>query len=113
MSDGGRNSDPDLEDLFDRVKEEIGKGTEAREHLLRMTGDFTLFDPEADQHQDKILELVDGYFRKIKDPNRRLQAVHNLIKKLKATALECQQEISGGNGKADFDWERASMESVL
>ena len=105
----GRSKDPDIDDLLGRADEEINRLA----NLRRTTADFTLFDPEADGHQSEIFGLVSGYFHKIKDPNRRLQAVHNLIKKLKATAIECQQEISGGNGKADFDWETASMEGVL
>ena len=51
--------------------------------------DFKLFDPKADQDQEQLFRLLGSYIKDI-DPDRRLQVVHNLIKKLKQWGVDIE-----------------------
>ena len=61
------------------------------------THSFTLADPDTDKEQTIIFEVIEDYLEKMTDDNRRLEAIHNLIRKLKRLGTACQKEIAEVN----------------
>jgi hypothetical protein len=52
----------------------------------------TLGDPNLDANQEELFSALEEYFGDFDDPNRRLNAMHNVVKRLKHIANDCQME---------------------
>lgn len=54
-----------------------------------------LDDPDKDRDQKQLFKALDEYFGKFDNDNRKLEAISNVIKKLRRKANECHVTISG------------------
>ena len=55
--------------------------------------EFDFGDPQLDANQESLFDGMVEYFADFSDPNRRLNAIHNVVKKLRGEANGCQVEI--------------------
>ena len=56
--------------------------------------DFKLGNAQDDANQDALFGALVDYFNDFDNPNRRLNAIHNVVQKLRSVANECQVEIA-------------------
>ena len=54
---------------------------------------FDLGNPQDDANQEALFNALEDYFNDFEDPNRRLNVIHNVFKKLKAIGNECHVEV--------------------
>ncbi len=55
--------------------------------------DYELGDPQQDANQEMLFASLKEYFDEFEEPNRRLNVIHNIIRKLRSVANDCHVEI--------------------
>lgn len=58
------------------------------------TSEYSLGDPQQDANQAALFDALTEYFEGLDDPNRRLAAIQNVIRLLRALGNECHVEIA-------------------
>jgi hypothetical protein len=55
---------------------------------------FKPIDPNVDKEQDILFIIIENYLAHLENPNRRLQAIHTLISRLRAKGTDYQVEVA-------------------
>jgi len=64
-----------------------------RPYRVKSSDPYSLNDGRSDSEQAMLFKALSGYFSSFKDPNRRLNAIHNVVRKLREMAADCQMTI--------------------
>lgn len=94
-----RFSDPEDERLFqkwkrDKKREEKWRRWEESFGTAFLGDEMKLDDPQADANQQSVFSALDDYFVKFTDPNRKLEALTNVIKHLRKIGAGLHQQIA-------------------